>query len=61
MFTASLNLEALQQATKGTPRACAAEGCEQPVPQAPKTNAQYCSDHSKQQTQRPRRSKKARS
>ncbi len=60
MFTASLNLEALQQATQGTPRICATDGCEQPVPQTPKTDAQYCSDHSKQRARQPRRAKKAR-
>jgi hypothetical protein len=31
MFTASLNLEALKQATQGPDRICAAEGCEKPV------------------------------
>lgn len=41
MFTASLNLEALQQAAN---RVCAAADCEQKVPVARGLEAPYCSD-----------------
>lgn len=58
MFTASLNLEALQQAIQG--RICAAEGCDKPVPQGAEADAQYCSDHAKELGQRRQRGKKAR-
>ena len=60
MFTASLNLEALKQATQGPDRTCAAEGCEKPVASAGQASAQYCSDHSRQRAKRPRQAKKAR-
>jgi len=59
MFTASLNLEALQKSIKTPLRICAMDGCEQTLPPAP-SDAQFCSDHSKQQAERPRRTKKAR-
>jgi hypothetical protein len=60
MFTASLNLEALQQAAQGSHRTCAAEGCEQPLPQTAQPNAEYCPEHSQQRAKPRRRSKKAR-
>jgi len=61
MFTASLNLEALQKTVQGPERICAAEGCEKPVPQArQQADAGYCSDRCKQRAERPRRSRKAR-
>jgi len=60
MFTASLNLEALKQATQDPDRICVAEGCEKPVAPAGQASAQYCSDHSRQRAERPRRAKKAR-
>ncbi len=46
MFTASLNLEALKQATQGG-RTCAAEGCQEPVSR----ESEYCSTHSKGKAQ----------
>ncbi len=55
MFTASLNLEALKQATQGPDRICAAEGCEKPVAPAGQAGAQYCSDHPKGQAKQARR------
>ena len=58
MFTASLNLEALQKTAKGASRTCAAKGCEQPLPQTQAATAEYCADHSKKQAARPRRAKK---
>ena len=60
MFTASLNLEALKQATKSPDRICAAEGCEKPVAPAGQASAQFCSDHSKGKAKRAQRAKKAR-
>ena len=55
MFTASLNLEALQQASQGSGRNCAAEGCREPVSQ----KSEYCSRHSKERAAKPpRRAKK---
>ncbi len=60
MFSASLNLEALQQAAQGQNRTCAAEGCDQPLPQTAQPEAEFCSEHSKQRTAPRRRSKKAR-
>ncbi len=61
MFTASLNLEALQRTTQGPNRICAAEGCDKPVPQArQQASAKYCSDRCKQRAERPRRLRKAR-
>lgn len=60
MFTASLNLEALQQVTKGPKRICAVEGCEKPVVPAGQASARYCAQHSKGQAKRTRRPKKAR-
>jgi hypothetical protein len=60
MFTASLNLEALKKATKGSPGVCAAEGCDQALPQAQEASAEFCADHTKPQATRSRRSKKAR-
>ncbi len=57
MFTASLNLEALQKATQGSTQTCAAEGCNEPVSR----EAEYCSGHSKGRAKKPRqRAKKAR-
>ncbi len=60
MFSASLNLEALQQAAQGQNRTCATEGCGQPLPQTAQPGAEYCSEHSKQRAAPRRRSKKAR-
>jgi hypothetical protein len=60
MFTASLNLEALQKAVQGPERICAAEGCDKPVAPAGQAGAEYCSDRCKQRAERPRRSRKAR-
>ncbi len=60
MFSASLNLEALQQAAQDQNRTCAAEGCDQPLPQTAQHGAEYCSEHSKQRAAPRRRSKKAR-
>jgi hypothetical protein len=53
MFTASLNLEALQKSTGGG-RNCAAEGCSEPVSQG----TEYCPAHSKQRAKKPRRQAK---
>ena len=61
MFTASLNLEALQKSTKKSPRICATKGCEQPVAQTQPSNVEHCPDHSQKKAERPRRAKKARS
>ena len=60
MFTASLNLEALKQATQDPDRICAAEGCEKPVAPAGQANAQFCADHSKGKAKRAPRARKAR-
>jgi len=60
MFTASLNLEALQKTVQGPERICAAEGCEKPVAPAGEASAQYCSARCTQRAERPRRSRKAR-
>jgi hypothetical protein len=60
MFTASLNLDALKQASQNANRICAVEGCDKPVAPADQPSAQHCSDHSQERAERPRRSKKAR-
>ena len=56
MFTASLNLEALQQAAN---RVCAAEGCEQTVPVARGLEAPHCSDACRERAEKAEAKKKA--
>lgn len=60
MFTASLNLEALKQATGGPERICAVEGCEKPVAPAGQADARYCAEHAREHGKQPRRARKAR-
>ncbi len=56
MFTASLNLEALQQAVN---RVCAAADCEQTVPIARGLEAPYCSDACQARAEKAEEKKKA--